>query len=83
MKLPLAYSAVKRPFSTKLVLPSAQQPHEEREDDADDNAGGDGKVKTKVFLLNGNISGKPSDERNLATEHKKPTHDNHNDSKKY
>ena len=67
----------------KLVLPPAQQPHDEGEDNTYNNAGSNRKVKTKVFLLNSNISGKPSDERNLAPEQKQPAYNNHNNPNKY
>ena len=54
-------SASSAASAVNFVLPFAQQPHDKREDDANNDAGSDGKIKTEVFPLNGDISGKPSD----------------------
>ena len=44
-----------------LGMLSSEQVKEEGQDDADDNAGGEGEVKTEIFSLNGNIPRKLTD----------------------
>lgn len=42
---------------SKMVLFPAKQPHNERKNNAQNNARGNREIKTEVFLLNGNIPG--------------------------
>lgn len=61
----------------------AEQPREQREDYADDNAGGNGKIEPEVFLLERNVSGHFSKKRNLTAEHEKSAGNNQNNADDY
>lgn len=65
------------------MLSLAQQPHDQGKDDADDDAGCNGEVKTKVFPLDGNIAGQSSQKGYLAPDHKQSAYDNHKNAQAY
>ena len=47
---------------------SSEQVKEEGQDDADDNTGGEGEVKTEIFSLNGKIPRKLTDPGDFGAE---------------
>ena len=61
----------------------AKQPREQGEDNADDNAGCNGKIETEAFLLDGDVSGHSSNKGNLAAEHKQSACNNQNNADNY
>ena len=66
-----------------LFLSPTQEPHDQGEADTDNDAGGNGKVEAKVFLLNGDIAGESSQKGDLSSQHQQPAYDNHKDTKTY
>lgn len=56
-----------------------EYPEQQRQDDADNDAGGDGEVEGEILFSNNDVSGESPDPGNLlANQQKKPYHDNQN-----
>jgi hypothetical protein len=59
---------------------SPKYPEEERQEDADENGGGEGEIKGKVLFSNDNISGESSDPRNLLSNQQENPYDDDQDT---
>jgi hypothetical protein len=70
-----------------ILIPKARDlfpeyPKQQRQDDADEDAGGDGEIEAEFFFSNNNIPWKPSDPWNfLSNKQKKANEDDKNTQK--